>query len=90
MLKYLQLVFTCSLHKKHVFITAHTLSTHTHTHTDVGECKVLYEYDATQEDELTIRPDDIIKIIEKFDTEWWQGEVNGQVGVFPSSYVEEL
>ncbi|XP_064401816.1 nostrin-like [Halichondria panicea] len=56
----------------------------------VGECKVLYEYDATQEDELTVRPDDIIKIIEKFDTEWWQGEVNGQVGVFPSSYVEEL
>ena len=56
----------------------------------MGRCKALYDYDATREDELTIRPDDIIDIIEKYDPEWWQGELNGQIGVFPSSYVEEI
>ncbi len=56
----------------------------------VGDCKVLYEYQANESDELNIQPDDIIHIIDKYDQEWWQGELNGNVGIFPSSYVEEI
>ncbi len=56
----------------------------------VGDCKVLYKYQANESDELNIQPDDIIHIIDKYDQEWWQGELNGNVGIFPSSYVEEI
>ena len=57
--------------------------------TDVGECNVLYAYQANETDELSINPGDVIKIIDKYDTEWWQGELNGSVGIFPASYVED-
>ncbi len=56
----------------------------------VGYCKVLYEYQANESDELNIQPDDIIHIIDKYDQEWWQGELNGNVSIFPASYVEEI
>ena len=51
---------------------------------------MLYEYQANESDELNIQPDDIIHIIDKYDQEWWQGELNGNVGIFPASYVEEI
>ena len=56
----------------------------------VGECRVLYEYQANEADELNIKPDDIIQIIDKYDQEWWQGQLNDTVGIFPASYVEEI
>ncbi|XP_022239851.1 nostrin-like isoform X2 [Limulus polyphemus] len=56
----------------------------------VGVCQALYSYQAKLEDELTIFTGDIIKIIMKCDTNWWKGELNGKIGLFPSSYVEEL
>ena len=56
---------------------------------DVGQCNVLYDYQANESDELTIKPGDVINIIDKYDVEWWQGELNGTVGIFPASYVEE-
>ena len=62
----------------------------THTHTDVGQCKALFDYTANQEDELSIQPGDVINIIEKYDAEWWQGEIDGDVGIFPASYVEDI
>ncbi len=45
---------------------------------------------ANQEDELTIVPGNIINVIEKQDQDWWKGELNGTVGIFPATYVEEL
>ncbi|XP_076349020.1 nostrin-like isoform X3 [Tachypleus tridentatus] len=56
----------------------------------VGECQALYPYQAKLEDELTIFTGDIIKILKKCDTNWWKGELNGTIGLFPSTYVEEL
>ena len=52
-------------------------------------CKAAYEYIGAQDDELTIQPGDIITIVQK-QGEWWQGELNGKVGLFPANYVEEL
>ncbi len=57
---------------------------------DVGQCRVLYEYVANEADELSVNPDDIINIIDKYDAEWWQGELNGKVGIFPATYVEDI
>ncbi|KFM77918.1 Nostrin, partial [Stegodyphus mimosarum] len=54
------------------------------------QCRALYEYEAKLSDELTLHPGDIIIMVQKTDDGWWQGELNGIVGVFPSTYVEEL
>merc|ERR1711991_115079 len=41
--------------------------------------------------ELSFCEDDVITIIEKDDSGWWHGELNGKVGVFPAAdWVEEI
>lgn len=56
-------------------------------------CIALYDYDATAQDELTFEEGQIIKIITKsahgVDDGWWEGELDGKVGNFPSLVVEE-
>ncbi|XP_055537700.1 protein nervous wreck [Wyeomyia smithii] len=56
-------------------------------------CIALYDYDATAEDELTFEEGQIIKLITKsphgVDDGWWEGELNGKIGNFPSLVVEE-
>lgn len=56
-------------------------------------CIALYDYDASAEDELTFEENQIIKIVNKsphgVDDGWWEGELNGVVGNFPSLVVEE-
>jgi hypothetical protein len=51
--------------------------------------RALYEYVAREDDELTIRPGDIIILI-KENPDWWEGELNGKVGLFPYNYVEKI
>uniref|UniRef100_A0A2C9LMQ9 SH3 domain-containing protein n=1 Tax=Biomphalaria glabrata TaxID=6526 RepID=A0A2C9LMQ9_BIOGL len=57
--------------------------------TVIGNCKAIYDFDATRPDELTIKRGDIICIYEKLRDGWWEGEANGIRGIFPSTYVEE-
>lgn len=52
------------------------------------ECRVEFDYDAQQDDELSIRPGDIIKQVQQQDGGWWQGELNGKRGVFPDNFVK--
>ncbi|XP_014098423.2 protein nervous wreck isoform X2 [Bactrocera oleae] len=60
---------------------------------DVLYCIALYDYDATAEDELTFEEGQIIKIVTKtahgVDDGWWEGELDGKFGNFPSLVVEE-
>ncbi|GAB0090261.1 Protein nervous wreck [Sergentomyia squamirostris] len=60
---------------------------------DVLYCIALYDYDATAEDELTFEEGQIIRIITKsvhgVDDGWWEGEIDGKRGNFPSLVVEE-
>ncbi|GAB6030560.1 hypothetical protein CHUAL_007426 [Chamberlinius hualienensis] len=53
-------------------------------------CKALYDYEANMYDELTIHLGDVITVYEKLDDGWWHGELNGEVGIFPAAYVEEI
>jgi len=53
------------------------------------QCKALYNYTAQEGDELTLRKGDIITIIKEH-PDWWEGELNGKVGVFPANYVQKL
>ena len=56
----------------------------------VGKCQVLYDYDPQQSDELKIVEGDVINVIHKQEDDWWQGELNGIVGIFPATYVHEI
>ncbi|KAG0359558.1 hypothetical protein BG005_000597 [Podila minutissima] len=52
----------------------------------------LYDYDAQQAGDLSFRKDDRIEIIERTANtdDWWTGKLNGQQGVFPGNYVQEI
>ena len=57
---------------------------------DISRCNVVYDYDSQQTDELTIVPGDTIYVTSKIDDDWWQGNLNGVIGLFPASYVDEV
>lgn len=43
---------------------------------------------ANNEDELTFSKGQLINVLNKDDADWWQGEINGVTGLFPSNYVK--
>lgn len=48
-----------------------------------------YDYDKDDDNEISLREGEVITDIEFVDTEWWQGKnSSGEVGLFPSNYVE--
>ncbi|EGD76341.1 hypothetical protein PTSG_01041 [Salpingoeca rosetta] len=56
---------------------------------DALYCKVLFEYEPQQDDELAMTPGDVIRVVKKNEDEgWWQGELNGKTGWFPDNFVE--
>ena len=58
-----------------------------------SQCRVLYDFDATESDELTLKQGDIVSVIRKNEDGWWFGETlkAGSLhrGHFPASYVAE-
>uniref|UniRef100_A0A8B9HV21 Uncharacterized protein n=1 Tax=Astyanax mexicanus TaxID=7994 RepID=A0A8B9HV21_ASTMX len=48
-----------------------------------------YDFSSRDMRELSLQVGDLVKIYTKCANGWWRGEVNGQVGWFPSTYVEE-
>ena len=59
----------------------------------VERAKVLFEYEPQNTDELHLKVGDVIRVLNKdiLNTEgWWEGELNGRVGVFPDNFVELL
>ncbi|XP_053522827.1 intersectin-2 isoform X3 [Artibeus jamaicensis] len=53
-------------------------------------CQVIamYDYVANNEDELNFSKGQVINVLNKDDPDWWQGEINGVTGLFPSNYVK--
>jgi len=49
----------------------------------------LYDYNAQGQDEISFKEGDTLFLIEKTETGWWEGEINGKKGLFPGNYVEE-
>uniref|UniRef100_A0A452DP22 SH3 domain-containing protein n=1 Tax=Capra hircus TaxID=9925 RepID=A0A452DP22_CAPHI len=58
----------------------------------IDYCKVIFPYEAQNDDELTIKEGDIVTLINKdcIDVGWWEGELNGRRGVFPDNFVKLL
>ncbi|CAF3420563.1 unnamed protein product [Rotaria socialis] len=52
--------------------------------------KVMHAYDARHADELTIRPGDIIVLMERRTDNWFRGNLDGNIGLFPGNFVQEL
>jgi len=48
----------------------------------------LYDYQASDDDEISFDPDDIITNLEFIDEGWWRGTCRGVHGLFPANYVE--
>ena len=55
--------------------------------------KVMFDYEPENPDELKLTEGDIVVVTNQNipDTEgWWEGELNGITGVFPSNFVDLL
>ncbi|XP_076360074.1 F-BAR and double SH3 domains protein 2-like isoform X2 [Tachypleus tridentatus] len=57
-------------------------------------CQALYDYEATCDEELTFLEGQIIRILKKVvhdvDDGWWEGQIDGNIGIFPSLVVKEI
>ncbi|KAK7498529.1 hypothetical protein BaRGS_00010189 [Batillaria attramentaria] len=52
------------------------------------EAKAIYNFDASQDDELSFRSGDVLKVKSKEDPNWYSAELNGRKGFIPSTYVQ--
>ncbi|XP_039532617.1 guanine nucleotide exchange factor VAV3b isoform X2 [Pimephales promelas] len=55
----------------------------------LGIALARYDFSSKDTRELSLQVGDLVKIYIKCTNGWWKGEVNGRVGWFPSTYVEE-
>lgn len=54
------------------------------------EVLVEFEYDAKEEDELTMNVGDIITNVTRASDGWYEGTLNGKRGMFPDNFVKEI
>uniref|UniRef100_A0A8C4WU13 SH3 domain-containing protein n=1 Tax=Eptatretus burgeri TaxID=7764 RepID=A0A8C4WU13_EPTBU len=54
------------------------------------KCVALRDFCGKNPEELFINEGDIIQVTRKFDDGWWHGKVNGQHGMFPSTFVRPI
>ncbi|TNN04366.1 rho guanine nucleotide exchange factor 7-like isoform X1 [Takifugu flavidus] len=52
--------------------------------------KARFNFQQTNEDELTFTKGDIISVSRQEEGGWWEGTLNGRTGWFPSNYVREV
>ncbi|XP_074161249.1 SH3 domain-containing protein 21 isoform X3 [Sminthopsis crassicaudata] len=53
-------------------------------------CKVNFSYNPEQPDELKLQAGEIVQVLREIEDGWWLGKKNGQLGAFPSNFVQEL
>ena len=79
-------------------LTFVTVTVYAHTHACAEEpgdwVRALYDYEATNDEELSFVEGQLLRVLRRdengVDDGWWEGELDGRVGVFPSLVVEEL
>ncbi len=50
-----------------------------------------FEYEATHDDELTLRLGDVIRNVRRIEEEgWMEGDLNGKRGLFPDNFVKVI
>ncbi|KAJ2615561.1 BAR adaptor protein Hob1 [Coemansia sp. RSA 1365] len=58
----------------------------------VKQVRALYDFSSAEKGDLNFREGQVFKLIKRTPDvdDWWTGEIDGRVGVFPGNYVEEL
>ena len=56
----------------------------------VTKVRAMFDFDAQGPDELGFRKGDIIRVTQRVDDSWWRGELSGNEGMFPVTYVERI
>lgn len=56
----------------------------------VSRVRALFDFQATDPDELTFHKGDVIAVLESVYKDWWKGVLRGKTGIFPLNYVEKL
>jgi signal transducing adaptor molecule len=55
------------------------------------QVKALYDFNPTDSGELQLRKGDIVNVYDHTTfPDWWKGSLNGNLGIFPSNYVERI
>ncbi|XP_045124529.1 E3 ubiquitin-protein ligase SH3RF1-like isoform X10 [Portunus trituberculatus] len=63
----------------------------THRQTSLQPCaKALYNYERKEAGDLSFKKGDVVILRKKIDSNWYEGELNNQVGFFPASYVQVI
>ncbi|CAG9532589.1 unnamed protein product [Cercopithifilaria johnstoni] len=55
---------------------------------EIMTCTALFSFKAISPKELSFNRGDVIRVYRIIDINWMEGEHNGQIGLFPSSYVQ--
>ncbi|XP_078587056.1 dynamin-binding protein-like isoform X1 [Branchiostoma floridae x Branchiostoma japonicum] len=56
----------------------------------LGQAEVLQDLQAQLDEELTLYQGDIVNITRVVDQDWYEGEIAGRTGIFPSAFVKLL
>ena len=51
------------------------------------DAEALFDYSARSSKELSFRKGDIIRVFKRFNTDWWDGTINGSDGFVPAKYI---
>lgn len=54
-----------------------------------GNSQALYQFDAVEATDLSLKPGDRIWVIDQRD-QWWRGTCEGRTGIFPANYVQKV
>lgn len=53
----------------------------------MSQGKVLYDYSATEADEITIQRGERFSLLQSYDDDWWLIQINGKQGMAPSNFL---
>jgi hypothetical protein len=56
----------------------------------VSRVRALFDFQRSEPGELQFRKGDVIVVLESVYKDWWKGSLRGQIGIFPTNYVEKL
>ncbi|EPE04991.1 class e vacuolar protein-sorting machinery protein hse1 [Ophiostoma piceae UAMH 11346] len=56
----------------------------------VSRVRALFDFAASEPDELDFKKGDVIAVLESVYRDWWRGSLKGRTGIFPLNYVEIL
>ena len=52
------------------------------------QVRAVYPFEGTEEGDLSFEEGALITVIHVDESDWWEGELDGKTGIFPSNYVE--